>query len=215
MPMKSLLPIKKRRKGALPLVVVLFLLLTAAAQAASEGDRLLGIWGTPERDRIEIFRKDGRYHGRPTIRPGEPQRLDANNPDPSLRSRSLAEVMILENFTYDDDKWTGGTIYDPKNGKTYRCVIGIEGEHAQIRGYVGIPLFGRTEVWRRADEEVRPWAGACGASCAVTGKTNVRLGGLGIRLRSRRTLAGHVLKRERTDSGAPRACGAGQQEKRL
>jgi uncharacterized protein (DUF2147 family) len=158
MPMKSRPPIKKRGKGALSLVIVaLALLLTAAAQAASGGDRLVGIWVTPERDRIEIFRRDGRYHGRPSVRPGAPQRLDANNPDPSLRGRSLAEVMILENFTYDDDKWTGGTIYDPKNGKTYRCVIGLEGERElQIRGYVGIPLFGRTEVWQRAVDNVSP-----------------------------------------------------------
>ncbi len=162
---------KSPRTGACGLasrlaLVALFLLLTAAqaasegdrvAQASSEGDRLIGIWVTPEQDRIEIFRKDGRYHGRPFVRPGQPQRLDVNNADQSLRRRSLAEVMILEDFTYDGNRWSGGTIYDPKNGKTYRCVIGLEGERElQIRGYVGIPLFGRTEVWRRAADNVSP-----------------------------------------------------------
>ena len=44
--------------------------------------------------------------------------------------------------TYKD-----GTIYDPKSGKTYSCKMTIDGNKLKIRGYIGISLFGRTEVW--------------------------------------------------------------------
>ena len=49
------------------------------------------------------------------------------------------------------DRWTGGQIVDPDNGKTYRCEIVVEdsGNKLKVRGYVGFSLFGRTEYWLR------------------------------------------------------------------
>ncbi len=131
--------------------VLLLMTLAFSVQAASDGDRLLGIWITPEKDRIQIYKTSERYFGKPAIQPGQAQRLDVNNPDPTKRSRSLADVLILENFVYEDGEWSKGKIYDPKNGKTYSCVIRLKGENEiVIRGYVGISLFGRSETWTRA-----------------------------------------------------------------
>ena len=44
-----------------------------------------------------------------------------------------------------------GTVLDPEEGKVYRCVVTLEsdGRRLVIRGYVGLPLFGRTEAWTR------------------------------------------------------------------
>jgi len=69
---------------------------------------------------------------------------------------------VLKGFSYDasDDKWDGGTIYDPENGKTYKCVIRIADEKASngmtklnVRGYIGIPALGRTTVWVRVPKD--------------------------------------------------------------
>lgn len=133
-------------------LIAVTVLTAISLAAASDRDRVLGIWSTPENDRIEIYRKSDRYFGKPVTHPGQPQRRDVNNPDPNLRQRSLAEVMILNDFKYDDGKWSDGTIYDPKNGKTYRCVMRLQGDHELlIRGYVGITLFGRSEIWKRTE----------------------------------------------------------------
>ncbi|HPC86431.1 MAG TPA: DUF2147 domain-containing protein [Smithellaceae bacterium] len=133
------------------LAAFLLLALIFPVQAASDGDRLLGIWITPEKDRIQIYKTGERYFGKPAVQPGQAQRLDVNNPDPAKRGRSLADVLILENFIYEDGEWSRGKIYDPKNGKTYSCVIRLKGENEiVIRGYVGISLFGRSETWTRA-----------------------------------------------------------------
>jgi uncharacterized protein (DUF2147 family) len=49
----------------------------------------------------------------------------------------------------DPMEWTGGTITDPLNGKTYRCTIHLDGNRLNVRGYVGFSMFGRTQTWIR------------------------------------------------------------------
>ena len=78
---------------------------------------------------------------------------DKNNPDPALRNRRLVGLQILGGLVASDQRlvsWTGGTIYDPVSGNTYRCRLELEGhDRLRLRGYVGIPLFGRTTTWTR------------------------------------------------------------------
>lgn len=51
------------------------------------------------------------------------------------------------------DVWDGGKILDPENGKNYSVrLTPIEGgKKMEIRGYVGTPLIGRTQVWIRVN----------------------------------------------------------------
>ena len=76
---------------------------------------------------------------------------DVNNPEASMRNRPLIGLEILSGFEYaGDGRWTGGTIYDPDNGKTYRCKLRlVDRDTLEVRGYIGISLIGRTEVWKR------------------------------------------------------------------
>ena len=50
-----------------------------------------------------------------------------------------------------EEWWESGSILDPDNGKTYRCKIRLTngGKNLDVRGYVGISLFGRTQTWNR------------------------------------------------------------------
>jgi uncharacterized protein (DUF2147 family) len=75
--------------------------------------------------------------------PGEP-RVDVNNPDESLRSRTILGLNLVSGYQYDDGTWQG-QIYDPESGKLYssKMKVGREG-NLEMRGYIGIPLFGRT-----------------------------------------------------------------------
>jgi uncharacterized protein (DUF2147 family) len=49
--------------------------------------------------------------------------------------------------------WDGGEILDPNNGNVYklRLSLGDDGRTLQVRGYVGRPMFGRTQVWHRVE----------------------------------------------------------------
>ena len=122
-----------------------------AGQTVPEADRLAGLWLTESKDQVEIYQEAGKYVGKGVETPENKGRLDTKNPDEKLRNRRLADVIILKDFEYlGKDRWGKGTIYDPNNGKTYRCTITMKSEdQINVRGFIGISLLGRTEVWPR------------------------------------------------------------------
>ncbi len=130
---------------------LVFLGPVSADPSFQEADRLMGIWLTESKDKVEIYKKGEQYFGKGVVTPENKDRLDDKNPDESLRTRRLADVLILKDFRYlGENRWGKGTIYDPNNGKTYRCTITMKSEdEVRVRGYIGISLLGRTEVWPR------------------------------------------------------------------
>lgn len=48
-----------------------------------------------------------------------------------------------------DNVWVDGHILDPKTGKVYRAKMTLKGNKLEVRGYLGISLLGRTQVWVR------------------------------------------------------------------
>jgi uncharacterized protein (DUF2147 family) len=82
---------------------------------------------------------------------------DRYNPDPTLRARTVEGLEILRGLeaSANSNVWDGGTIYDPANGKTYWCRLTVEGDRLLLRGYVGVPLLGRTTTWFRVGAEPR------------------------------------------------------------
>ena len=82
---------------------------------------------------------------------------DRYNPDQSLRHRPVIGLDIVRGLAPSsgaDAVWKGGTIYDPGSGKTYRASLSVVGENRiELRGYVGIPLIGRTTSWFRVGSE--------------------------------------------------------------
>ena len=53
----------------------------------------------------------------------------------------------------DPDKWTGGMILDPAKGSSYKLILKLVdgGKKLDVRGYIGSPMFGRTQTWIRAE----------------------------------------------------------------
>ena len=60
---------------------------------------------------------------------------------------------MLYGFVYDgDDVWVDGRVYDPEGGDEYRGKLRlVDNNTMDLRGYVMIPLFGRTETWTRVE----------------------------------------------------------------
>ena len=124
----------------------------AQSAARPESQPILGRWLTEPRDGIiEITQAaDGSYQGR-IIGGDSPHRTDAKNPDASKRSALLLGQIILKDLTLKSPgHWSGGTIYDPDSGHTYRLNVELlDANHLKLRGFIGISLFGRTQVWER------------------------------------------------------------------
>jgi uncharacterized protein (DUF2147 family) len=75
-----------------------------------------------------------------------------SNPGVEMSSTPPAlGLKILQDFLPDGENRWSGHLYDRENGKTYRCrMILLESGALEIRPYVGLPIFGQTQVWPRA-----------------------------------------------------------------
>ena len=137
-----------------------FTLFIFAADKSKEQDSILGNWQTGNKlAKVQIYKSGDKYFGKiiwlkePNDKEGKPK-TDILNPDKKLQQRPLMGLLMLKDFVYDEDYvWKGGEIYDPKSGKTYSCKITLKdnGKTLNVRGYIGISLLGRTDVWTRAD----------------------------------------------------------------
>ncbi len=77
---------------------------------------------------------------------------DRNNPNPALRARPLTGLRLLTGLHYNakENDWTDGQIYDTDNGRSYHCLVRLDGpDRLVLRGYIGIPLFGKNTYWTR------------------------------------------------------------------
>ena len=149
---------------------------TIAAESAS--DEILGNWYTKDNEsQVKIVKKtdaNGKstYFGtlvwfeNPVYEEDDPEAgvilHDRKNKDKARQADPLLGLQMLKNFSYDSDdkEWNAGTIYDPNVGKTYKCTIRIADDPdapgqriLNVRGYIGIPTFGRTEIWKQVPPE--------------------------------------------------------------
>lgn len=147
-------------KRILPKFMLLVFLLPLNIWAKEEADDILGFWLSEEKTGIvQVVKEQGEYKGYlvwvKRIATGEKEDvLDDKNPDEKLQKRSVWGMNLFWGFKFDDDEWNGGHIYDPKSGKTYKCKLSLEEDKKtlNIRGYVGIPLFGRTSHWTKVED---------------------------------------------------------------
>ena len=117
-----------------------------------------GFWLTEKKGVIvKLFDCDGELCGQTvwmkkmTHKDGAP-RLDAKNPDPALRDRHWCGITPITGLKPDGPgEWSGGEVYDPKTGETFKFKLKTEGEIVKVRGYVGVPLLGKSETWTKAD----------------------------------------------------------------
>jgi uncharacterized protein (DUF2147 family) len=60
-------------------------------------------------------------------------------------------MTILWDMKQEGDRYGGGQILDAKEGKTYRCRMRLldGGRKLEVRGYIGVSMFGRSQTWLR------------------------------------------------------------------
>lgn len=131
--------------------------LCLALTARADMQDIEGRWLTQDGDGwIRLQVKDGTLQGLIAgAPPGSPseRKFDDRNPEPLLRSRLLKGLVIMTGFEYaGDGRWKNGDVYDPDTGNTYRCTVTLlDANTVKIKGYIGIPLFGRSAKWTRDD----------------------------------------------------------------
>jgi uncharacterized protein (DUF2147 family) len=151
----------KRFLAALSLASVISF---GSVAAAPKPEDIVGKWWNEEKDaQIEIYPCEGRYCGK-IIMLKEPNfpatdtmgmagrpKVDRKNPDVSKRDRPILGMNIVWGFTCSGENlWEGGFIYNPREGKTYKCKLYFENSDTlKVRGFIGISLIGKTNIWTR------------------------------------------------------------------
>lgn len=147
--------------------VISLLSLALAVSPARAGDANasippspIGVWATEKGSaHVKIEDCGGKLCGsliwlkEPLNQQGK-DKIDSHNPDPTLRTRKILGLPLLNDFVSDGDGtvWSGGTIYNPDDGKTYSCKLTMQDRKTmKVRGYVGISLLGKTQVWSRVE----------------------------------------------------------------
>jgi uncharacterized protein (DUF2147 family) len=123
---------------------------TVLAEPALGEGNIVGEWWTEERDgRVTFFKaKTGTYTGR--LSWSKKPRRDTENDDPKLQSRPVVGIILIWKLRYEDGEYVDGYVYNPEDGGTYRIdAKSIDRNSIEIRGYMGISLFGQSQVWTR------------------------------------------------------------------
>jgi uncharacterized protein (DUF2147 family) len=143
------------RLTRLQLGLTLSVLGAGLSVGAAERDEVIGFWSGGDSileiretenglSAVLLALKDARYRADEEL--GEPGSLrrDDNNPDPALKERLLVGLELLADYRFDGRRWQG-RIYDPESGNTYSSRMERDGERLKIRGYIGVPMLGRTQ----------------------------------------------------------------------
>ena len=132
--------------------------LYTASFASTKKDDIVGLWKNIDdktgkaKSIIEITVNEGIYSGK-IIR-----LLNPSTPDPvcikcsgNNANKPILGLTIINDTLKKENSWGGGTILDPKKGKTYKVKFTLieQGEKLKVRGFIGVPSLGRTQIWIR------------------------------------------------------------------
>lgn len=99
---------------------------------------------------VEITKKsDGKYYGKILQLLQKPENNNCVKCTDDRKNKPLIGLEIIRGLKKDGSDFEGGTITDPKTGKTYKCAITRSGNNLNVRGYVGFSLIGRTQTWEK------------------------------------------------------------------
>ncbi len=140
---------------------ILALVLELAMSAAFAQTTPVGLWktidddGKTEKSLVRIVETNGVLAGRiETVFDPKKQDSVCDKCTDERKDQRLVGLTILRNVSRDandDSLWDGGDILDPNNGKVYKVRLHLidDGKRLDVRGYIGLPLLGRTQTWLR------------------------------------------------------------------
>lgn len=143
-------------------IALAIILTTIPAFTQNKAEKLCGVYLVIEKSEISKVKvtrmSNGNFEGKiiwmknPNFEDGTPK-TDVMNPDPKLQNTPADKIVLLHNFKYNtkDDEWSG-EIYNPVEGKLYKAYAAFESEKKlKVRGYVGLPIFGRSMYWTKLE----------------------------------------------------------------
>jgi len=139
--------------------LAIFIFSTQLSLAATNSP--VGLWQTIDdksgkpRSLIRINKQNGEYSA--TVEKGllETDTGDAvcSKCTDERKDQPIIGMTIAKGLKENGDRYDGGNILDPENGKVYKCKMTLNesGNELEVRGYIGISLLGRSQIWTRVE----------------------------------------------------------------
>jgi uncharacterized protein (DUF2147 family) len=132
----------------------------AVPAAWAQDDSPVGVWKTIDdqtgktKSLVRITETQGELTGRieKLFRdPSEDQNPKCVKCEGANKDQPILGLTILQGLKKDGESYSGGTVTDPANGKVYKAKVTVKegGKKLDMRGYIGTPMFGRTQTWVR------------------------------------------------------------------
>jgi len=144
----------KRISWSLAALLIVAPLARAAAQTSPVGawDTISDTDGKPAAT-VEIRQVGNHYVGVITalLRPDDDSTAVCDKCRDERKGQRIVGMEIIRGMRADGQGWSGGEILDPETGKTYKANmhLGENGNTLVVRGYIGLPMFGRSQTWVR------------------------------------------------------------------
>ena len=150
-------------RASLPrsMVAAAVLLIVAAASPVRAAEpTATGLWeqvdentGKPE-SWFKITERNGVYEGtiaKIFFKPGEDPNWVCDKCQGAEKGRPVLGLTLIKGMQRNGLSYENGTIMDPRDGSVYRALMRVspDGKKLEVRGYLGISLFGQTQVWNR------------------------------------------------------------------
>jgi uncharacterized protein (DUF2147 family) len=139
-----------------------FVLLLGALLTAQASESPVGLWRTiddktgKERSLVRIVEANGEL--RATIEklfrePHEEPNPNCDKCPGERKNKPVLGMIIMTGLKKSGSEFDGGEILDPANGKTYRVKMWTAegGKKLNVRGFIGVSLLGRTQIWIREE----------------------------------------------------------------
>ena len=98
---------------------------------------------------VQVYEQSGKLFGKitgltePNNKEGKPKTcVKCGGED---KDKPIIGLVIIKDVALAGDRYKGGTILDPEDGKVYKAEVWTEGEKLKVRGYLG-PIY-KTQTW--------------------------------------------------------------------
>jgi len=143
------------------LCTIVLLLTTRPGQAAPEPPAVVGLWrvmdgsGADPVSLVALSERDGVVSGTVmrVMRSSQGEHPVCRACKGPLQNQAVVGMTVVWGLKQQGagPVWSGGSVLDPGNGQTYKCKMTLrEANTLELRGFLGISLLGRTQVWQRA-----------------------------------------------------------------
>lgn len=100
---------------------------------------------------VEIYERSGKIYGKIIdILDVDKKKSLCTACSGDEKNKPVMGLEIIKGLTKDGKEYNSGKILDPMSGKLYKCFMVLDGNNKlNVRGYIGLALFGRTQTWNR------------------------------------------------------------------